>query len=433
MIEQNGNLKIGLTLQMSVGYSSDVPRISCTQTDNKSITVAVRMMDKNEPYLVPDRSEVNLRAKKPDGKAVYCPLTRDENGFSFELGGQLTTAVGVVQAAVEVISGDFVLSSAQFEIEVKPRSTDDNDIISDDDITTLFNRIDSQVVQSVADYFTENPVKDGENGPQGEAGFGVVAMVNLESTSEESFLSNAEYGRLVQFAGTEEVRAGCRIGDIFAVTSTPKDTGNAHVLWYRSATDSGNLSGILIGHTVASRGEKGDTGDTGPQGIQGEKGDKGDTGAAGVGIEEVAQNTVSAEDGGENLVTLYLSNGQRYSFTVKNGSKGDKGDRGDAGGAFTETVTEVEMSIPARSSASDYSSASVDYTPVYEDSIICIDVVSCHYDELGDLYGFPVVFQVLPKYANSQKVQGVKSITAIRMGTTVGKIDITLKVHEIKC
>lgn len=368
MIEQNGNLTIGLTLQMSVGYSSDVPRISCTQTDNKSITVAVRMMDKSKPYLVPDKSEVNLRAKKPDGKAVYCPLTRDENGFSFELGGQLTTAVGVVQAAVEVSSGDFVLSSAQFEIEVKPRTVEDDDIISDGDITTILGRIDSQVVQSVADYFTENPVKDGEPGPQGEAGFGVAAVVQQASLPEEIWSARGEEDSVIHYSGTESLRNGCRIGDIFSVTGTATDTGNGHVLWYRSAADSGNLAGICIGHTVTMAGEK-----------------------------------------------------------------GDKGDRGDPGGVFTETVTEITMSIPVRSSASDFSSASVDYTPVYEGSIIVLDIIDCVYNEAGDLYGMPVVFSVLPKYANLQKVEGVKSITAIRMGKSTAPIDITLKVHEIKC
>ena len=105
---------------------------------------------------------------------------------------------------------------------------------------------------------------------------------------------------------------------------------------------------------------------------------------------------------------------------------------GGQGGGITETVTQLSMTLPQISSGT-FSSASVDYTPVYQNSIIVLDVVSCHYNEVGDLYGFPVVFQVLPKYANLQKVEGVKSITAIRMGTSVGKIDITLKVHEIKC
>lgn len=108
-----------------------------------------------------------------------------------------------------------------------------------------------------------------------------------------------------------------------------------------------------------------------------------------------------------------------------------KGEKGDPGG-FVETVTEITMSLP-QISAGTFSSASVDYTPVYQNSIIVLDVVSCHINEGGELYGFPVVFQVLPKYENYKKVEGVKSITAIRMGTSTGKIDITLKVHEIKC
>lgn len=101
-------------------------------------------------------------------------------------------------------------------------------------------------------------------------------------------------------------------------------------------------------------------------------------------------------------------------------------------GGITETVTQLSMTLP-QISAGNFSSASVDYTPVYTNSIISLDIVSCHMKEGSDLSGMPVVFQVLPKYANLQQVEGVKSITAIRMGASTAKIDITLKVHEIKC
>ena len=101
-------------------------------------------------------------------------------------------------------------------------------------------------------------------------------------------------------------------------------------------------------------------------------------------------------------------------------------------GGITETVTQLSMTLP-QISAGTFSSVSADYTPVYENSIISLDIVSCHLKEGSDFYGMPVVFQVLPKYANSQIVEGVKSITAIRMGASTAKIDITLKVHEIKC
>ena len=105
---------------------------------------------------------------------------------------------------------------------------------------------------------------------------------------------------------------------------------------------------------------------------------------------------------------------------------------GGQGGGIAETVTQLSMTLP-QISPGTFSSASVDYTPVYENSIIVLDVIDCVFNEAGDLYGLPVIFQVLPKYENYQKVEGVKSITAIRMGVSTAKIDITLKVHEIKC
>ena len=110
-----------------------------------------------------------------------------------------------------------------------------------------------------------------------------------------------------------------------------------------------------------------------------------------------------------------------------NSIKGAKGDPG----SLIETVTQLSITLPQISSGT-FSSASVDYTPVYQNSIISIDVVSCHMKEGSEFSGMPVVFQVLPKYENYQKVEGVKSITAIRMGKSTAKIDIVLNVHEIK-
>ena len=46
----------------------------------------------------------------------------------------------------------------------------------------------------------------------------------------------------------------------------------------------------------------------------------------GVDIEDVSQTTESTEDGGTNVITVTLSNGQTFTFNVKNGSRGSKGD-----------------------------------------------------------------------------------------------------------
>lgn len=68
---------------------------------------------------------------------------------------------------------------------------------------------------------------------------------------------------------------------------------------------------------------------------QGDKGDKGDKGDDGVGVASVAQTTTSSADGGNNVVTVTLTNGKTSTFTIKNGSKGSQGNKGDKGDTGT--------------------------------------------------------------------------------------------------
>lgn len=49
----------------------------------------------------------------------------------------------------------------------------------------------------------------------------------------------------------------------------------------------------------------------------------------GVGVASVKQTTTSTESGGSNVVTVTLTNGNTYTFTVKNGAKGDPGKDGE--------------------------------------------------------------------------------------------------------
>lgn len=60
-------------------------------------------------------------------------------------------------------------------------------------------------------------------------------------------------------------------------------------------------------------------------------GGTGADGKDGVGIESVEQTTTSTEDGGVNVVTVTKTDGEKYTFEVRNGSKGSKGDKGDKG------------------------------------------------------------------------------------------------------
>lgn len=103
----------------------------------------------------------------------------------------------------------------------------------------------------------------GATGAQGIQGYSVVTSVSRPSFTEANWTTYAEIGRVESWSDTENIRNGCRIGDIFTVVGTATDTGKAHVAYYKSTTESGNLRGECISHSVAERGA------TGPQGEDG--------------------------------------------------------------------------------------------------------------------------------------------------------------------
>lgn len=65
----------------------------------------------------------------------------------------------------------------------------------------------------------------------------------------------------------------------------------------------------------------------------------GNDGDDGVGIESVVQTTTSTVDGGENVITVTLTNGNKSTFKVKNGPKGSKGDAGNGIKSIAKTST----------------------------------------------------------------------------------------------
>ncbi len=66
-------------------------------------------------------------------------------------------------------------------------------------------------------------------------------------------------------------------------------------------------------------------------GTNGTNGSNGSNGTAGIGISKVEQTTASTADGGTNVCTITLTNGNTYTFSFKNGSKGSTGAKGTNG------------------------------------------------------------------------------------------------------
>ena len=103
---------------------------------------------------------------------------------------------------------------------------------------------------------------------KGEQGFGIVAALNRDYRfSEATWNRYAEIGHSEYWSANASERNGCRIGDIFTVSGAATDTDNYHIAYYRSTTDSGDLTGVCTAHSVSPKGEKGDPGTPGKDAV----------------------------------------------------------------------------------------------------------------------------------------------------------------------
>ena len=133
---------------------------------------------------------------------------------------------------------------------------------------------------------------------------------------------------------------------------------------------------------------------------------RGDKGADGVSIASVQQTTTSAADGGTNVVTVTLSNGQKATFEVKNGKQGSKGDKGDPGdsvkgdkGDTGDTGATGQRGfgvLKITTAPSSYTTATGGFTPTYRVSLSTVksqakvDAVLVGDTVLYSYYTYPV-------------------------------------------
>ena len=151
---------------------------------------------------------------------------------------------------------------------------------------------------------------------KGEQGYGIVAAINRNLLYKEAQWNTwAEIGHTESWGMSVAERNGCRIGDIFTVSGAATDTDNYHIAYYRSTTDSGNLIGVCIAHSVSPKGDKGEQGDRGPQGA---------TGAAGKDAVSAsfspAALTFSAKTEGNGNATADTTSGNTATITMLEGS-----------------------------------------------------------------------------------------------------------------
>lgn len=113
----------------------------------------------------------------------------------------------------------------------------------------------------------------------------------------------------------------------------------------------------------------------------------GKDGTDGVGIASIKQTTTSTEDGGNNILTVTLTNGTSTTFTVKNGSKGSSG---SSGTDVTITAESIIAALGYTPASTGTNSSLTGKKIVYDGDSICAaafsypkliaDKTACIYD-----------------------------------------------------
>lgn len=269
------------------------PVLDMVVGDGESRAVKLLLTAGNEDWTVPELTAVRIKYATPGGPAgnwgSYDTLPDGTKAWSVEdstvtviLAPHVTARAGLMEMQVELQQEDKTLSTFVFHLDIQ-RNVPDVDGYSENYVNWAAWALE-QIALAV------EQIKE-LGGIKGDEGVG-IASVEQTVTSEED-------------------------GGINEITLTLSD-GSSAVFTVRN----------------------GSRGSSGPQG------EKGDTGPAGVGIASVEQTTVSTEDGGANVVTVTLTDGQTSTVTIYNGSQGSAGAGADTS-ALEAQIAALEERIAA--------------------------------------------------------------------------------------
>ena len=121
-------------------------------------------------------------------------------------------------------------------------------------------------------------------------------------------------------------------------------------------------------------------------------------GQDGVGIQSIEQTTISDQDGGDNILTFTLTNGQKAEFTVKNGSKGGGADTQSDWNQIDENADGYIKNKPFY-----YGEIYVENLALPTDhELYCTTMTDPEYDVGYALLGYKTIFEVGRAYTFEQ-------------------------------
>ena len=135
--------------------------VSAKQGDKATRYIRVQLMNSGNEFEIPDDVQLIANIKKPDGKFCYNECEKEDNRVLIQLTSQALAAAGTAYCDIELrsMSGDLILSSAAFTIEIEQSMRSEDAILSSNEMTVLDKKIQDYIDRMMA---TRQQVLDTE-------------------------------------------------------------------------------------------------------------------------------------------------------------------------------------------------------------------------------------------------------------------------------
>lgn len=287
------------------------------------------------PYEIADDCYAVFRARKADGTMLYNDCVIEENLIIYNFTDQTVSANGMMDCEITLYASDGTqITSPSFNILVDETTQKDDDIESSDEfgaLTDIIGKLGNigNLVKNAAEEAVQAAILNGGivPGPGGNLGNIEKRCVNV-TFSESGWLGeNGVYGQPFYVYGITDssqvnialdVEKYQELSNEGVTLLTKNSNGNVTLYAIGNKPSKDFPAQLMIEEVDA------DEEITEIYGYVVSTG-RGSGGTSGVGIDRIEQTLKSTENGGINEVTVYLTNGESYTFEVNNGSRGNDG------------------------------------------------------------------------------------------------------------
>lgn len=155
------DMRMVTDIQIDLYGEEQLYLVSAKQGDRQTRFIRVQLMNNGNEFKIPEDVTLIANIQKPDGRFCYNECKNEENRVMVELTNQALAAAGTAHCDIEMrsASGEMILSSAAFTIEIERSMRDEDAILSCNEMTVLDNRVQHYIDRMMA---TRQQVLDTE-------------------------------------------------------------------------------------------------------------------------------------------------------------------------------------------------------------------------------------------------------------------------------